>query len=816
MRRGEEKELEAGKGRRLFRDDTFLSRNGNVPKIEGAAAHCAPALRALVVAAVTFLAFTSACGGSAPAASSPPPAPPPTSGGVTVIVAPGSASVVLGNSVSFSATVTGTNDTAVSWAVNGVPGGAPSLGTISASGTYQAPAVMPSPSSVQVQATSEANTATVGSASVTVTSDVRVQAAPPSASVAAGGTQQFTATIASTGHPATAVMWSLAGAGCTGSACGSVSTAGLYTAPATPPQPPQVTLTATSVADGTKSATATITVTTSSTPPPAVAIAPANATVALEQSLNFTATFTGTAAQAVTWSVNGIPGGSTAVGTISNSATQNGMYLAPVNMPSGRAVTISALSTGTPALTSSVTLQLTSNIAVNISPLSAVRVVGARQTFTAMVAHTSNSQIGWTVNGVPNGNATFGWICISGSNPCQAPPQAAPPGTVDYLAPASPPIPAQVTVEAVSVADPSRWAAASVTISAQVSVAVAPPTLTIAPGQTQTFTAMVLGTPDAGVTWDVDGSINGSIRGGLLCLPASNPCQAPDGPYTGGVEYRAPAAPPSPNVVALRATTAAAPMAQAIVPVTISTSPFITGVVPASVFAGAANTFNLTVTGVQFTASTPGPGTIVLINGVPRATTCLSSAECDTTINPADVSAAGTVAVSVETGGALHAPGNTVDLMVVAPTSHIASVALNTATPNASGMDIIVVEPTLAGGAAPEQLTLLELGLVDPISGECQLVAPPLTLTRPAGGSTTFRVCAFGTALDQVTQAGFSSASPPGSSDISVSNLNASLGSISIEFDAVLPAGAAAGPRTLFVTTANLDAAALTAAVLAQ
>src|SRR5262249_9715094 len=140
-----------------------------------------------------------------------------------------------------------------------------------------------------------------------------------------------------------------------------------------------------------------------------------------------------------------------------------------------------------------------------------------------------------------------------------------------------------------------------------------PPSLSIAPSQIRTFAATVLGTADTNVTWGVNGSINGSVAAGLICLPASTPCQAPNGPDAGAVEYRAPAAPPSPNVVTLRATTEAAPAAQATAAVTISTAPFITALVPASVFAGAANAFGLTVTGVQFTASAPGPGTVIVI-----------------------------------------------------------------------------------------------------------------------------------------------------------------------------------------------------------
>ena len=69
---------------------------------------------------------------------------------------------------------------------------------------------------------------------------------------------QFTATV----HNSTndAVNWSLSGAGCSGDACGTISTTGLYTAPAAVPDPGLVTVRATSAADASKSAGATITI----------------------------------------------------------------------------------------------------------------------------------------------------------------------------------------------------------------------------------------------------------------------------------------------------------------------------------------------------------------------------------------------------------------------------------------------------------------------------------------------------------------------------------------------------------------------------
>ena len=533
----------------------------------------------------------------------------------------------------------------------------------------------------------------------------------------------------------------------------------------------------------------------------------------LEHTQQFTASFTGTPAQAVVWTVNGVPGGSTATGTISNSPAQSGLFLAPVNMPSARQVTISAASTGTPSLNASSTVALASNISVGISPATATRVLGTRQTFSASIAQTSNPQLSWSVNGVPNGNTAFGQICVTGSNPCQPPPLASPSTSVDYLAPASAPMPPQVTVAAASVADPAQFAAATVTIVAQAAVGIVPPAFTLPPGQIQALTATVLGATDQDVTWDVDGSINGSVAEGLICLPASDPCQAPDGPFAGTVEYRAPLTPPVPNTVTVRATTEASPPAQATAAATISIAPFIIGIVPASVFSGAVAPFGLRVTGVQFSPSQPGPGSTILINGSPRATVCPSATECDTTINPADVSSPGSLPVAIENGSAPSGVGNAVTLVIVAPQSTPTAVSLTAAAPDADGTDIYVVEPTLAGGNPPQQLTLLEIGLVDPATGTCTLSAPPLVLPRPPGGSTTFRLCAFGTALDQVSQVIFSSPDTP---DLATANLETSLGGILMEFDAVLASTTAPGLRTLFITTVNLDQARLTAAVEVQ
>jgi len=85
----------------------------------------------------------------------------------------------------------------------------------------------------------------------TSTAAISVSVSPTTATVASGGTQQFSAQITNTSN--TAVTWS--------ATSGTVSASGLFTAP-TVTTTKTVTVTATSVADNTKSSSATVTVNT--------------------------------------------------------------------------------------------------------------------------------------------------------------------------------------------------------------------------------------------------------------------------------------------------------------------------------------------------------------------------------------------------------------------------------------------------------------------------------------------------------------------------------------------------------------------------
>ena len=82
---------------------------------------------------------------------------------------PPSATVTVGGTEQFTATVTGATNTSVSWTVNGVAGGNSSAGTITTTGLYTAPSTVPSTANVQISAVSQADSSKSAAASVTIT-----------------------------------------------------------------------------------------------------------------------------------------------------------------------------------------------------------------------------------------------------------------------------------------------------------------------------------------------------------------------------------------------------------------------------------------------------------------------------------------------------------------------------------------------------------------------------------------------------------------------------------------------------------------------
>lgn len=87
---------------------------------------------------------------------------------VAVSIKPAFAVDTVSQTTSFTDTVTGTSNTAVTWEVNNTPGGSATTGTISATGVYTAPTQVPSPATVTVTVVSQADSTKSASAQVTV------------------------------------------------------------------------------------------------------------------------------------------------------------------------------------------------------------------------------------------------------------------------------------------------------------------------------------------------------------------------------------------------------------------------------------------------------------------------------------------------------------------------------------------------------------------------------------------------------------------------------------------------------------------------
>ncbi|MBZ5629362.1 MAG: hypothetical protein LAO06_10920, partial [Acidobacteriia bacterium] len=210
--------------------------------------------RVIVSVAVVFafLVTLAGCGKSSSSTST-------TS--VTVVITPNTATVNTGATQQFTATVGNTTNTAVSWSVNGVTGGNQTVGFISSSGLYTAPNTVPTPATVTVTAVSQADTAVSGTAQVTITAPstpaASLTVSPQAVTMPAGGQQTFAATVSGN---LIAVNWTLSCQSAVAGACGTITTAGVYTAPAAPPPGANVTVTATAQDNSVPAAGAVVTV----------------------------------------------------------------------------------------------------------------------------------------------------------------------------------------------------------------------------------------------------------------------------------------------------------------------------------------------------------------------------------------------------------------------------------------------------------------------------------------------------------------------------------------------------------------------------
>ena len=273
----------------------------------------------------------------------------------SVIVNPTAATLSASQTQQFSATING-GSSSVTWSIS------PNVGSISTSGLYTAPASIATGQSVTVTATSVADNTKTASATITLT-PVSVSVAPGTITLFGAQTQLFTPTVLGTGN--TAVTWTISPSG-----TGSITTGGLYTAPATISATQTVTVTATSAADNTKFGTATVTLS-----PITVTVAPTTASLFASQTQLFTQTVLGTSNSSVTWTIS--PAGTGSIST-------GGLYTAPASIVSAQTVTVTATSAAdnTKFGTATVTLNPPAPPTITQQPQAASAPSGQTATFT--------------------------------------------------------------------------------------------------------------------------------------------------------------------------------------------------------------------------------------------------------------------------------------------------------------------------------------------------------------------------------------------------------------------------------------------------
>lgn len=280
---------------------------------------------------------------------------------VGVEVVPGEIELVQNQATTFSALVTGTSDTAVTWEVVEETG----AGAVSEAGLYTAPAAAIGTFHVRAVSRADRRISALGRITVKAPPSGSVAVSPKSTTLVAAGTVTFTArTTGLSGG----VSWSVKES----TGCGSVSSAGVYTAPTSATTCHVV---ATSVSDTTRSDVATVVVTAA----PSVTISMNPTTLSMDActAQTFTATVSGSSDKAVVWSVTeGSAGGQ----------VSSGVYTAP-----STAGTYHVVATAHASTSAKVTATVTVNehvLSVAIDPPAVSLSPLATQQFKALVTTT--------------------------------------------------------------------------------------------------------------------------------------------------------------------------------------------------------------------------------------------------------------------------------------------------------------------------------------------------------------------------------------------------------------------------------------------
>lgn len=225
--------------------------------------------------------------------------------------------------------------------------------------------------------------------------------------------------------------------------------------------------------------------------------------VMLGSTLQFTADVSGYSNTKLTWQVNGHDNGNQVVGTISD----NGLYTPPATVPNPAQVTVTAVSQANTDDTASVGVIIVSGISISVRPAAADLLPGKQQMFTATVTGNSNTGVGWAVAGIAGGNSTVGTIDSQGVYAAPAAVSTAPRG---------------IAITATAAVDATKTAQATVTLHKNVSVSLAPGSISVETFAQQKFTASVLGDANASFAWQVNGITGGNQTYGSITDSTDN------------------------------------------------------------------------------------------------------------------------------------------------------------------------------------------------------------------------------------------------------------------------------------------------------
>lgn len=131
-----------------------------------------------------------------------------------VDISPPSASVRAGDTLQFTAKVIGTMNQSAVWSTNGVVGGNATVGKISPTGLYTAPAALPTPDSVSIEASSASDQTISGKTEISLENPIpTVTANSPTAvpvgsfSITLSGTNFVSAILRERSAQATQLGW---------------------------------------------------------------------------------------------------------------------------------------------------------------------------------------------------------------------------------------------------------------------------------------------------------------------------------------------------------------------------------------------------------------------------------------------------------------------------------------------------------------------------------------------------------------------------------------------------------------------------------